>query len=126
MALDSTQCRQVDLSHAQHASLCACTVCPDTGEQRHTIDDVLGFQQVPTGQGDLCARTNGDSVDVLRLDLGLLSLVRGWRAQTVEGAEHVLVREVITQAQHELDLVTAGFVGRDGAAGDVAHVVVIL
>lgn len=126
MALDSTQCCEVDLSHAQRASLCACTVCSDAGKQRHAVDDVLGFQQVPAGQGDLCARTNGDSVDVLRLDLGLLALVRGWRTQSVEGAEHVLVREIITKAQHELDLVTAGFVGRDGTAGDVAHVVVVL
>ncbi|GKT50494.1 uncharacterized protein ColSpa_10675 [Colletotrichum spaethianum] len=116
VALDRAQGGEVDLAKV----LVALAAKADADKQRDALDDVLGLQQVPPGQRDLGAGTDRDGEDVVVVDLGA--------RQAVEGAEHVLVGEVVAQAEDELDaarvLVGGGrrVVRVDEALGDLALV----
>ncbi|GJC91258.1 hypothetical protein ColKHC_00084 [Colletotrichum higginsianum] len=100
VSLDRAQSGEVDLAKVLRA-LAAET---DADEQRDAFDNVLGLQQVPPGQRDLGARADRDGEDVVVVHL----VAR----QAVEGAEHVLVGEVVAQAEHKLD--AAGVLLRRG------------
>ncbi|GKT82231.1 LOW QUALITY PROTEIN: hypothetical protein Ct61P_00081 [Colletotrichum tofieldiae] len=91
VALDRAQGSEVDLAKV----LVGLAAETDADKQRDALDNVLGLQQVPSGQRDLGAGTHRDGEDVVVVDLGA--------RQAVEGTEHVLVGEVVAQAQHELD-----------------------
>ncbi|TKW53368.1 hypothetical protein CTA1_7662 [Colletotrichum tanaceti] len=98
--LDRAQSGEVDLAKV-FGALAAET---DADEQRDAFHNVLRLQQVPPGQRDLGARANRDGEDVVVVHLGA--------RQAIEGAEHVLVGEVVAQAEHKLD--AAGVLLRRG------------
>lgn len=70
------------------------------GQKPHHLNHVERFQQVPSRKRKLGARAHCDRKDVV----GIKNRVR----QAIEGAEHVLVSEIVSHAKRELHPVSAG------------------